>query len=120
MSGMNIVNKLENSEYVVEDHTASAERSTRGINFISRRSEEHTSELQSPCNLVCRLLLEKKNHAFPSQRSDVGRSAGDIWSTREMQDFAEVHAMAPAGIAKCLAVRSIDQRDSFHHCVLGT
>src|SRR2546426_12336724 len=26
----------------------------------SGRSEEHTSELQSPCNLVCRLLLEKK------------------------------------------------------------
>src|SRR5256885_12718399 len=30
---------------------------------LSLRSEEHTSELQSPCNLVCRLLLEKKkNH----------------------------------------------------------
>src|SRR5256885_8787722 len=28
--------------------------------FVSMRSEEHTSELQSPCNLVCRLLLEKK------------------------------------------------------------
>ena len=27
---------------------------------IVHRSEEHTSELQSPCNLVCRLLLEKK------------------------------------------------------------
>src|SRR5256885_13218212 len=27
---------------------------------MSGRSEEHTSELQSPCNLVCRLLLEKK------------------------------------------------------------
>src|SRR2546426_5967329 len=27
---------------------------------VDRRSEEHTSELQSPCNLVCRLLLEKK------------------------------------------------------------
>src|SRR5256885_7174192 len=27
---------------------------------VSPRSEEHTSELQSPCNLVCRLLLEKK------------------------------------------------------------
>src|ERR1039457_52648 len=27
---------------------------------ILHRSEEHTSELQSPCNLVCRLLLEKK------------------------------------------------------------
>src|SRR5256885_8412881 len=28
----------------------------------SPRSEEHTSELQSPCNLVCRLLLEKKKN----------------------------------------------------------
>src|SRR5256885_9385909 len=28
--------------------------------FLFDRSEEHTSELQSPCNLVCRLLLEKK------------------------------------------------------------
>src|SRR2546426_4977798 len=30
------------------------------------RSEEHTSELQSPCNLVCRLLLEKKNTVMSS------------------------------------------------------
>src|SRR5256885_8827743 len=29
------------------------------------RSEEHTSELQSPCNLVCRLLLEKKKKQSP-------------------------------------------------------
>src|SRR5688500_20085255 len=29
-----------------------------------RRSEEHTSELQSPCNLVCRLLLEKKKSSW--------------------------------------------------------
>src|SRR5256885_12096482 len=28
------------------------------------RSEEHTSELQSPCNLVCRLLLEKKKNHY--------------------------------------------------------
>src|SRR6478735_7431765 len=39
-----------------------------GLEF---RSEEHTSELQSPCNLVCRLLLEKKNK----------RSAGARYST---------------------------------------
>src|SRR5256885_11733513 len=34
------------------------------------RSEEHTSELQSPCNLVCRLLLEKKkkHNDHPSHR----------------------------------------------------
>src|SRR5688500_19263505 len=30
------------------------------VRVNQRRSEEHTSELQSPCNLVCRLLLEKK------------------------------------------------------------
>src|SRR2546426_5574530 len=34
------------------------------------RSEEHTSELQSPCNLVCRLLLEKKNKPHPRIRAD--------------------------------------------------
>src|SRR5256885_10995551 len=32
----------------------------RGAAVAVVRSEEHTSELQSPCNLVCRLLLEKK------------------------------------------------------------
>src|SRR5688500_19370630 len=34
----------------------------QGLNMarMISRSEEHTSELQSPCNLVCRLLLEKK------------------------------------------------------------
>src|SRR4051794_41196852 len=39
----------------------------------SRRSEEHTSELQSPVHLVCRLLLEKKkkNDASQSCHSDI-------------------------------------------------
>src|SRR2546430_12270817 len=36
---------------------------------IPARSEEHTSELQSQSNLVCRLLLEKKKHIHPSQPS---------------------------------------------------
>src|SRR5256885_8509001 len=35
------------------------------------RSEEHTSELQSPCNLVCRLLLEKKNNHLLVTQSDL-------------------------------------------------
>src|ERR1039457_4525769 len=47
------------------------------------RSEEHTSELQSPCNLVCRLLLEKKTDVRQiheaSVRLMVGRRAG--WLT---------------------------------------
>src|SRR5256885_6633238 len=33
-----------------------------------QRSEEHTSELQSPCNLVCRLLLEKKKREIHFRR----------------------------------------------------
>src|SRR5205807_6674319 len=34
----------------------------QGFEALHVRSEEHTSELQSPCNLVCRLLLEKKKY----------------------------------------------------------
>src|SRR5256885_13137517 len=37
------------------------------------RSEEHTSELQSPCNLVCRLLLEKKKKTLHEIRINLKR-----------------------------------------------
>src|SRR5256885_5642379 len=40
------------------------------VHPYDHRSEEHTSELQSPCNLVCRLLLEKKK-----QSQDLGSSS---------------------------------------------
>src|SRR2546426_8294064 len=44
-------------------HDQGKERERPRVERYLRRSEEHTSELQSPCNLVCRLLLEKKkNH----------------------------------------------------------
>src|ERR1022692_5207031 len=39
------------------------QRTARHLFRRGPRSEEHTSELQSPCNLVCRLLLEKKKHS---------------------------------------------------------
>src|SRR2546426_9373772 len=38
---------------------------------VVHRSEEHTSELQSPCNLVCRLLLEKKKKKNKSTCSTI-------------------------------------------------
>src|SRR5205807_7729102 len=41
---------------------ASETRACHPLSRRSGRSEEHTSELQSPCNLVCRLLLEKKKN----------------------------------------------------------
>src|SRR2546426_4867638 len=40
-------------------------RRRRAARPAGPRSEEHTSELQSPCNLVCRLLLEKKKNRDP-------------------------------------------------------
>src|SRR5256885_10494793 len=46
------------------------------------RSEEHTSELQSPCNLVCRLLLEKKKNQDVSQAprpAALYRSINTLW-----------------------------------------
>src|SRR2546426_6361471 len=42
----------------------------RIADLIAERSEEHTSELQSPCNLVCRLLLEKKKKKTINQDHD--------------------------------------------------
>src|SRR5256885_5729270 len=42
------------------------------------RSEEHTSELQSPCNLVCRLLLEKKKNSNDKLETTLRRSARAI------------------------------------------
>src|SRR5256885_2740498 len=38
---------------------------------LQARSEEHTSELQSPCNLVCRLLLEKKKKNISDTRVSI-------------------------------------------------
>src|ERR1039457_4711069 len=43
------------------------------------RSEEHMSELQSPCNLVCRLLLEKKKR---TQGRDAATAIGDVHARR--------------------------------------
>src|SRR2546426_9290348 len=57
------------------------------------RSEEHTSELQSPCNLVCRLLLEKKKKnaigpgPIPPPRSQPSRA--------EQLDLSDVHQLHP-------------------------
>src|ERR1039457_7315599 len=56
---------------------------TQQGNCSNRRSEEHTSELQSPCNLVCRLLLEKKNithDTFSAVRLPVASWLHVVWA----------------------------------------
>src|SRR5256885_16103412 len=51
---------ISSSSLIRERMTASGTSLPSSMNFL--RSEENTSELQSPCNLVCRLLLEKKKN----------------------------------------------------------
>src|SRR5256885_9268806 len=49
---------------LLKEQLITLEERSRGVADREKaiRSEEHTSELQSPCNLVCRLLLEKKKN----------------------------------------------------------
>src|SRR5256885_11017599 len=57
------------------------------------RSEEHTSELQSPCNLVCRLLLEKKKHThllFPFTKHPA-RPLTVLWTLYMTRQKTEPH-----------------------------
>src|SRR2546429_5217624 len=67
-------------EYVRDDYGNGDDcRSLGGIFVLVRRSEEHTSELQSRLHLVCRLLLEKKKHVddrFQAQAERRAVSAG--------------------------------------------
>src|SRR2546422_1646359 len=63
---------LQGSLLEVEDHRVPARRhdlvrvalQAHAAEVRARRSEEHTSELQSRLHLVCRLLLEKKKHSY--------------------------------------------------------
>src|SRR5256885_8999586 len=54
---------------------------------LSGRSEEHTSELQSPCNLVCRLLLEKKKKTTSNYTSYAREHI--VRQTSEMHMFVQ-------------------------------
>src|SRR5256885_15697500 len=57
--GIALETKPTNAERRVAGDDRHPSQETEGTEGVER-SEEHTSELQSPCNLVCRLLLEKK------------------------------------------------------------
>src|SRR6202021_1688580 len=63
----------------------------------SRRSEEHTSELQSHSDLVCRLLLEKKKHSY-----QMGKPASRRPSSRHCE--AELTRSHSGGNAACIAL----------------
>src|SRR5256885_11955240 len=60
-----VTHDVSEAVYLADSIYVLAPRPTK----ILHRSEDHTSELQSPCNLVCRLLLEKKNAPAPGRAS---------------------------------------------------
>src|SRR5258708_15783731 len=55
-----LANEGDKAALYIVDHDAPADASKMSGKLKRQRSEEHTSELQSPDHLVCRLLLEKK------------------------------------------------------------
>src|SRR6201993_5472422 len=59
---------------------------TLGLTLLAR-SEEHTSELQSPCNLVCRLLLEKKKKKPIAQPITHSLKAHDLETARRSTPY---------------------------------
>src|SRR3712207_7815251 len=78
---------LSTDTHVVERHGSAPSRavpscSPRGLRTIRRRrSEEHTSELQSRQYLVCRLLLEKKKNAITHYYDPLSEDTGPEWSS---------------------------------------
>src|SRR5256885_6822943 len=74
------------------------------------RSEEHTSELQSPCNLVCRLLLEKKKQAACHDSQADARTAPvlHIRGLGLWRSVAQAHSTLPVALNRI----STDHRTS--------
>src|ERR1039457_2399410 len=64
----------------------------------SFRSEEHTSELQSPCNLVCRLLLEKKQQRTTQPRNAENQATSTAQTTASL---AHSSYLRLCGLALC-------------------
>src|SRR5256885_2457093 len=81
------------------DHGYHVEQAESARREIAARSEEHTSELQSPCNLVCRLLLEKKTrHQLVDHLRDALRVVDGI-----RLDLADLDIRAPGHYEPVLA-----------------
>src|SRR5256885_2599044 len=69
--------------------------------ILGSRSEEHTSELQSPCNLVCRLLLEKKKITSCSQSSPQGCMNGSAATLLLTQLLLDKRSESDMSCAPC-------------------
>src|SRR2546426_8682082 len=69
---------LDAIQHYYHFHNANVHRGAYTL-AVEARSEEHTSELQSPCNLVCRLLLEKKKKKAIGPRNPSDFRSTALW-----------------------------------------
>src|SRR2546426_1807728 len=76
-------NSVWSTQIVVSGRRSSGDGAS--TNAGSMRSEEHTSELQSPCNLVCRLLLEKKKKIKIEMESDYRHTTKGLLMKEDLQ-----------------------------------
>src|SRR3989454_2787592 len=76
----------------------------RLVRLQLRRSEEHTSELQSPCNLVCRLLLEKKKNINQPSQDKQHTINHQVSTVRLSARYRKVAHHLPSSSTRCLEV----------------
>src|ERR1022692_4854789 len=86
------------------------------------RSEEHTSELQPPCNLVCRLLLEKKNNQgsgfLPHHRADGSEVSRARDTGKRATAWSTIIEATPATVAFFLMLRRPPRSTLFPYATL--
>src|SRR5256885_4975859 len=78
---------------------------SRSMQWRLFRSEEHTSELQSPCNLVCRLLLEKKNVYHSTHEASLHTVANQALDVVVAALF--LYAFSPVFLAAAMVIEMI-------------
>src|SRR5256885_3067740 len=89
------------------DRSPNTASTAPGCHPTRRRSEEHTSELQSPCNLVCRLLLEKKEF-----RTTVTQELAEMPARPPSQPRTNIEVTIAIALRVSISHRPIESRGS--------
>src|SRR2546426_5724039 len=88
---------LKSVTRMFDEATERAPGRTAVVFYGRSRSEEHTSELQSPCNLVCRLLLEKKKN---NQNWDNNLNESQSFTRAQLTDESDLKLTAMSNMCE--------------------